>query len=119
MRLWLIWWVCKACLWLGWQIRYQCYRSDGEEARTKAMNFKTLAAASLAALLLLGGQVQATQVEVTSAIIGRGAYEVAKTGIPMTRAMQIAVGATKGTTISLAGVTTFQEIRSMTWQAAR
>ena len=37
----------------------------------------------------------------------------------MTGAMQIAFGANKGTTISLAGVATFQEIRTMTWQAAR
>ena len=35
----------------------------------------------------------------------------------MTRAMQIAVGANKGTTISLAGVATSQEIVTMTWHA--
>ena len=84
------------------------------------MNFKTLTTAPLAALLLFGGQVQAKETEViTPATIGKGACAVARTGIPMTRAMQIAVGANKGTTISLAGVATSQEIVTMTWHAAR
>ena len=83
------------------------------------MNFKTLVTAPFAALLLFGGQVQARQPEVTPATIGKGACAVAKTGIPMTRAMQISLGANKFTSNSLLGAASPQEVATMTWYAAR
>ena len=83
------------------------------------MNFKTLVTAPFAALLLFGGQVQARQPEVTPATIGKGACAVAKTGIPMTRAMQISLGANKFTSNSLLGAASPQEVATMTLHAAR
>ena len=55
------------------------------------MNFKIPATAPLAALLLVGAQVEVKQAEVTPATIGQGACEVAKTGMPMGRPMEIAL----------------------------
>ena len=83
------------------------------------MSFKTLTTAPLAALLLFGGQVQAKQAEVTPATIGQGACEVAKTGIPMGRAMEIALKANTYTSSSLLGAASPQEVDTMTWHAAR
>jgi len=83
------------------------------------MNFKTLTTAPLAALLLFGGQVQAKQAEVTPATIGQGACEVAKTRIPMGRAMEIALKANTFTSGSLLAAASHKEVQTMTWHAAK